>query len=360
MPEQYQQAPESAGENVDMHTNQRPDDTDADDPDAFGAGFEAPPDEGVVQGGVEAEDQGVNQPRLAEDMTQLTARDKAVVRHVVFLRLLTYSQIHRLAFPNVTDRPTVRRRIRHLERSGWIHTWEAPARHGGHTRYVHPTAIALRSVLPTATAHAAQEPWAPLVRLMVARSGRRQEFELGSDMPKWLAHQREVNHLVASIATAPERRLVWASSWDCPFPARFGMFTLPQPDYVLVEEVDGVPQLVFGEHDRASEPVERFVRRKVALYRSLAAFPEVCERLFGLRTFRVHVTAIDPITQHPIARLRALMDATRAHGASDIFRLTLGGWLFAYPSAPIWFAPTTAPMTESPAFRENATKLIAA
>jgi hypothetical protein len=186
----------------------------------------------------------------------------------------------------------------------------------------------------------------------------RRELELGAAAPKWLAHQREVNHLVTSIATAPERRIVWASSWDCPFPSRFGMFTLPQPDYVLVEDCGGMPRLLFGEHDRASEPVDRFVARKVALYSALAAFPEVCEQLFGIRSFVVHVTTIDPISQRPIARLRALMEATRTYGAPDIFRFTLGGWLFVNPAAPIWFPASGTPAMESPSWSDHAAALV--
>jgi len=324
-------------------------------PEAFGARFEAPPDEGGVQG----TDAGAERPVATVDLARLTARDRAAIQSTVLLRLVTYDQLHHLAFPTVADKPTVRRRIRHIERAGWIKTWEAPARHGGHTRYVHPTKEALRFVLPACAARTATEAWAPLVKRIVPRSTRR-ALDLGRAAPKWLAHQREVNHLITAIATAPKRRVVWASSWDCPFPSRFGMFTLPQPDYVLVEEVGGVPLLIFGEHDRASEPVDRFVRRKIALYSALAAFPEVCEELFGIRAFRVYVTSIDPITQHPITRLRALMEATRAHGGPDIFRFSLGGWFYASPAAPVWFTPASAPATESPAWPAHASTLIAA
>jgi hypothetical protein len=121
-----------------------------------------------------------------------------------------------------------------------------------------------------------------------------------------------------------------------------------------------MPRLIFGEHDRASEPVDRFVARKVALYSALAAFPEVCEQLFGVRSFSVLVTTIDPIAQHPIARLRALSEATRVHGAPDIFRFTLGGWLHAYPSAPVWFTASDTPATESVAWSDHAPTLVAA
>jgi hypothetical protein len=158
-------------------------------------------------------------------------------------------------------------------------------------RGTHPTATAIRAFLPTL---APETPWAPLVGRMIPRSQRR-PLELASSTPKWLPHQREVNHLLASIVTSPERRVLWASSWDCPFPSRAGMFVLPQPDYVVVEEVGGAPRLVFGEHDRGSEPLDRFAARKVALYSALAEFPDVCEQQFGIASFRVHVTVTDPL-----------------------------------------------------------------
>lgn len=359
MSEQYQPpADDGAGEPENV-INQERATGDARDADAFGAGFGAPPDQSEVQSGVRGGEEGRERPPSTADFTRLTARDRAVVHDAVLLRLLTYEQVHRRFFDNVGDRTTVRRRLRHLERAGWLHSWEEPTRRGGHTRYIHPTAIALRSVLPTCVTRAETEPWAPLVKLMVPRSARR-ELGLEEAAPKWLAHQREVNHLVTSLVTVPPRRIVWASSWDCPFPSRAGMFTLPQPDYVLVEDYGGMPRLIFGEHDRASEPVDRFVARKVALYSALAAFPEVCEQLFGVRSFSVFVTTIDPIAQHPIARLRALSEATRVHGAPDIFRFTLGGWLHAYPSAPVWFTASDTPATESVAWSDHAPALVAA
>jgi hypothetical protein len=269
--------------------------------------------------------------------------------------VLTYDQLHRLAFAS-SDHSITRRRIRHLARTGWLSTWEAPSLRGGHRRYAHPSADAIRTMLPRLAADAA---WAPLIRRMVPRSQRR-PLILGDRAPKWLAHQREVNHLVTSMVTSPERRILWASSWDCPFPSRVSMFTLPQPDYVLVEEVDGVPQLVFGEHDRGHEPLDRFVARKIALYSALAEFPEVCEQQFGIATFRVDVTAIDPLRRAPIARLRSLIDAAKSSMRPDIFRFTLGGWLYADPSAAIWFSTDGPPQSDSVACSDHAASLGAA
>jgi hypothetical protein len=312
-------------------------------PDAFGAIAEPPGDQGGFRGGVRAT---VTVP-VDLDLAALTQRDVTIIRHLVLLRVLTYDQIHRLAFAP-SDPSITRRRIRHLARSGWLSTWEAPSLRGGHARYAHPSASAIRACLPTLAADAS---WAPLIRRMVPRS--RRPLTLGDTAPKWLAHQREVNHLVTSIVTSPERRILWASSWDCPFPSRVGMFTLPQPDSVLVEEVDGTPHLIFGEHDRGHEPIDRFIARKIALYSALAEFPEVCEQQFGIATFRVDVTVIDPLRRAPIARLRSLLDAAQSSIRPDIFRFTLGGWLYAYPNAPIWFDVTRPPDHDSAAWPDH-------
>ncbi|MEK6371211.1 MAG: replication-relaxation family protein [Acidobacteriota bacterium] len=287
------------------------------------------------------------------DVASLTARDVAVLRSVVLLRVLTYEQLHRLAFA-AADPSIARRRIRHLARAGWLATWEAPSRRGGHVRYAHPTAAAIRAILPTLTPDAS---WAALVASMVPRSERR-PLELGAGAPKWLAHQREVNHLVTSILASPDRRVRWASSWDCPFPSRAGTFALPQPDYVLVEEVGGAPRLIFGEHDRGSEPIDRFTARKVALYGALAAFPEICEQRFGIASFRVHVSVTDPLRRAPIARLRALLDAAGSSERPEVFRVTLGGWLFASPAEAVWFGVDDPPRSTSVAWAQHAASLL--
>ena len=332
--------------------NQHSQMSDDPQPDAFEAGVQPRADQGRDQGTSPESGERALNPAPDLDIAGLSERDAAVLRAVVRLRLLTYEQLHRIAFAD-TDRSIARRRVRKLAEGGWLTTWEAPARHGGHERYAHPTAQAIRAILPTLVPDA---PWRALIERMVPRSQRR-PLELADHAPKWLAHQREVNHLLASIMTAPERRVLWASSWDCPFPSKLGMFTLPQPDYVLVEEVAGVPRLVFGEHDRGSEPVERFSARKIALYGALASFPDVCEEFFGLRSFRVHISVIDPLRRAPVARLRALMESARRSEHPDLFHFTLGGWLFASPGAPIWYVPDAAPLSDSVASKQHAPAL---
>jgi hypothetical protein len=292
-------------------------------PDAFGAVSQPPGDRGGVRGG----DRAPATSPTDRDVARLTTRDIAVIRHLVLLRVLTYDQLHRLAFAS-SDPSITRRRIRHLARTGWLSSWEAPSLRGGHTRYAHPSANAIRALLPKL---GGVEPWAPLIGHMVPRSQRR-PLMLGDRAPKWLAHQREVNHLVTSMVTSPERQILWASSWDCPFPSRISMFTMPQPDYVLVEEVNG----------------------------ALAEFPEVCEQQFGITTFRVDVTVIDPVRRAPLARLRSLLDAARSSMRPDIFRFTLGGWLYADPSAAIWFSTDGPPQSDSVACSDHAASLGAA
>jgi hypothetical protein len=288
--------------------------------------------------------------RELPQLPSVTGRDTDVVMLVMLLRLLSYDQLRRLLFPS-RDGSVLRRRGLLLEKAGWLRRWDAPRIGGGSIRYVHPTPKALRWGLESLAAGTEAEPWAPLVRLMLPRSGRKPLALGDGTIRKWLQHQREVNHLVASIATSSGRRLLWASSWDCPFPSRAGMFTLPQPDYVLVEERDGLPHLIFGEHDRGTEPVERFIARKVELYAALARFPEACEKYFGLRSFEVHVSVIDTLKTAPIARLRLLHAAADQSAVPGLFRFTLGGWLFAYPAEKIWL--TSPPESESVRWQDH-------
>lgn len=119
------------------------------------------------------------------------------------------------------------------------------------------------------------------------------------------------NHLFASIQRSG-RRILWASSRDCPFPSKKNIFTLLQPAYFLVEEVDGGKQIVVGEHDRGKESAARFIKRKVALYSTFPAIPLACAEYFSNEMFVVQISVIDAKNRQPIARLRALLDAIEA------------------------------------------------
>lgn len=289
------------------------------------------------------------------DLTTLSDRDRAALRQVVLFRILTYAQLRRIAYVGV-HASVARRRMRQLATAGWLKTHEFPQRHGGHQRYAHPATPTIKAFLAEIASSAKAEVFAPLVRLMLPPSGRR-PLELSADgPPKWLPHQREVNHLLATTLTS-RPGILWASSWDCPFPNRQGMFTLPQPDYVVVDATDGGPRLIFGEHDRGSD--KKFGERKVELYSALAQFPEACEEFFGFRSFSVHVTVIDPVRQRPIERMRELMRIAQAAGATNLFRFTLGGWLFAYGPAAIWFDAAHGPSSDSVTMRDHESHMVA-
>jgi hypothetical protein len=276
-------------------------------------------------------------------LPSLTRRDSVVVYLVVLFRLLAHGQLKELAFPHQNP-SVVRRCAGRLESTGWITRWDAAKQRGGLERYLHPTPKALSLALEQFTAGTASEPWAPLVRLMQPEKRRPLVLAPGA-RPKWLPHQREVNSLVARTMISGAHPVAWASTWDSPFPTSFGIVKLPQPDYVLVENRDGVPHLVFGEHDRGTERLETFVARKVELYAGLALFPEVCERMFGLRTFEVRVSVTDVRSQNPIARLRALAEAASRTAAP--MRYTLGGWLYAFPEHAAWFSGDAMPATDT-------------
>lgn len=261
----------------------------------------------------------------------LSLRASSLVTAAVLLRVAGYDQLRRLAYSGL-DASAVRKDVREAVAAGWLTRWSLPIPGYGRIGHVHPTARANAAVLPSFRASEASTPWAKVVERMLPSTPR--PTLVLTAVPKWFAHQREVNHLVTSIASAGTTPLRWASAWNEPFPVKLDGLTMPQPDYVLVEELAGEASLVFGEHDRGHEPIERFVARKVALYAGLAG---ACEPMLGVRSFRVDVSVIDTVSRHPLERLRQLMLATRAYGAADLFRFTLGGWLFAHGADAIWY-----------------------
>lgn len=316
-------------------------------PDAFATVANSSPVRDGVRDTPPARGEGV------ADLSSLQDRDRAALIGIVQLRLLTYAQLRAFSYPN-THPSVTRRRVNQLARAGVLSVWESPSRHGGHTRFALATPAATRAVTTDLLRTTAGEPFAPLVRLALPQTAKRALRLVERARPNWLAHQLEVNELVLRLRDAIPLR--WMSSWDCPFPTRIASFELPQPDYVVVEEHAGGPCLVFGEHDRGSEPVERFIARKVLLYAALAAFPEACAHHFGLPTFVVRVSVTDPVHRAPMRRLHDLLEATQRAGASDVanlFRFTLAGWLHAYPREPIWFAPTDAPHHVSVRWQEH-------
>ena len=311
--------------------------THARHPDAFETVTNSPQVRGAVHDRPTAAAGGV------ANLTDLPLRDHAALRLLAQLRLLTYAQLRSACYPHAHPSVT-RRRMAQLVRAGAITVWESPARTGGHTRFALPTPATLEVQLAALSRDAAVAPFGPLIALMLPQTTKRAlRLAKGVPAPNWLPHQVEVNALVLRMRdTLPLR---WLSTWDCPFPRRLASFDLPQPDYVLVEEHDAGPHLVFGEHDRGSEPIARFVERKVLLYAALAAFPEACTRYFGSSTFSVRVTVTDPVHRAPMRRLTELLEATYRAGGPDAarwFRFALAGWLHATPAGAVWLAPGDA------------------
>jgi len=303
-------------------------------PDAFVTVTNHPPVRDAIR------DSSATPTKGVANLTSLPLRDHTALRLLTQLRLLTYRQLRAACYPDAHPSVT-RRRMAQLVRAGAITVWESPTRTGGHTRYALPAPATLQAQLSALARDTAVAPFGPLIQLMLPQTTKRAlRLADGAPPPNWLAHQAEVNALVLRMRET--RPLRWLSTWDCPFPRRLASFDLPQPDYVVVEEHEAEPQLVFGEHDRGSEPIARFVERKVLLYSALAAFPEACAQHFGAARFLVRVTITDPVHRAPLRRLAELLEATyRAGGpdAANLFRFTLAGWLHAAPAETIWLAP---------------------
>jgi hypothetical protein len=244
--------------------------------------------------------------------------------------------VERLVFAGCSD-GIARRRIRTLQERGWVTTWEEPSVRGGHARYVLPSHAGLARGLDELSAEALSSPAVRVVQRMTPAAERTPLELVPGVAPAFLAHQREVNHLLISFERSPAFRIVWASSWDRPLPSTDSGLPLPQPDYVAVFAGRDGPRLVFGEHDRGHESLVHFTTAKVDRYAALAVMPDVCERLFGFRTFEVWVTVIDARFRHPVRRLRELARVATAGGAASVMRFALGGWVFDAPADAVWF-----------------------
>jgi hypothetical protein len=266
-------------------------------------------------------------------------RDAALLLLIVRLRIASIQQLAQAAFSSVSI-VVARRRLRALQHDGWIRVWDRPVASGGAPRYVYPTAKALGWAYPRLIELTRGTAAEQLVRLMIPDSAKRlTQLESGSE-PQWFAHQDEINRLVLSRLRVAGHKLLWASSWDCPFPDQLNGLKAPQPDYVLVTLPDGRPPLLtFGEHDRATEPMTRWLE-KLAAY---AAAREMSEELFGHAEFTIEVTVTDPLRRSPHRRVREILDAVRASECHRFVHVTLAGWAHAFPAGRIWFSAKNAP-----------------
>jgi hypothetical protein len=290
-------------------------------------------------------------PSLRTTSEVLAPNDRDVLAWVVLLRFASYRQLQALAGG---DRhvSTLRKRIGDLIERGFLTPWDRPGRGRRGQRYVLPTITTLRRLLPYLREATTHQVFAPLIAEMLPQ--QRRPFELAQkDLKKWLPHQLEVNELVARIVrTRPS--ILFASTWEAPFPTTLDFVDAPQPDYVLVEKEHGVPIVVFGEHDRGTGSIATFIKRKLDLYAALASFPDVCGKKLGVASFRVDIAVIDVEAQNPMRRLRAMIEAAEASTHPDLFRFTFGGWLYAYTNENVWFSASRVPVKDSIHFPDHA------
>ncbi|HET8797635.1 MAG TPA: replication-relaxation family protein [Thermoanaerobaculia bacterium] len=282
--------------------------------------------------GVEAHARSSQSPTAT--MGPARARDAVLLLLIVRLRIASIQQLAAAVFPNVSA-VVARRRLRALQHGGWLRTWDRPVARGGAPRYVYPTAKALKwaygRLEELARGTAAETV---VLRMIPASTKRLVQLEAGAE-PQWFAHQDEINRLLLARAAVAGPTLVWASSWDCPLPDQLNGLKAPQPDYVLVTQGgDEGPLLIFGEHDRATEPTARWAE-KLAAY---VAARELSESHFGHAAFLLDITVSDPIRRAPLRRIRELANVVREAGCEHFVRLTLAGWLHALPNGRIWFA----------------------
>lgn len=236
-------------------------------------------------------------------------RDRAILLRLARLRVLSLAELQALVFCG-RDRSRLSRRLSRLEEAGWIQRWEEPRARGGRFRLVVPTATGLAWALGQLSETTRDTREARLVSTML-RAGRMAPLVLPPGrVPAFLPHLRDVNALLVTALANPALRVAWASSWPRAFPSSPAR-RFPAPDGVLVlAPHDGSRQLVFLEHDRATESLRSFARTKLERYRLLATQPGTLEELTGHRAFRVLVTVGgDPAVAS--GRLRALRRLVR-------------------------------------------------
>lgn len=280
--------------------------------------------------------------RSRRQLSTLSARDRAVLLALARCRILSFDQLRRLVFVDRSPQ-RVGQCLAALEAGGWLRIWEDVSKIGGRPRYALPTRRALAFAQVVLSAESIDAPSARLAALLLRSTPRRPLVLTPRATPAFLAHQRECNDLLIGFGRIPQARLLWATSFDRPFPHAAHGITFPQPDYILVIEDAAGPALVFGEHDRGHESLVHFRRTKAERYAALAARPQLMRALFGFERFSVWVTVLDARAGAPLRRLRSLVAVARASAASDVMAYTLAGWVATTPGAPIWFCDGAMP-----------------
>jgi len=272
----------------------------------------------------------------------LEVRDGEILRSLALCRILSYGQIAGLHFPG--QLATARRRMRRLERAGWVSLFEERALRGGHPRYVLPTSRALRWAFDAITAEAVGTSSEHLTREVLRQQSREGLVLRSTGTPPFLPHQREIGSILVALRRSYGLGVVFSCAFARPFPLEVNGVSLPQPDFILVAAPFGrEPVLLLGEHDRGTEPVARFGRRKVDAYEQLIVRHQLLSKLTGFDSFRVLITVTDPIHRRPLDRLTALAAQIRSRGGDSTYALAPAGWVAASPEGPVWFLAGNPP-----------------
>jgi len=256
-------------------------------------------------------------------------RDRAILLRLARLRVLSLAELQALVFLG-RDRSRLSRRLSRLEEAGWLQRWEEPRARGGRFRFVVPTSTGLAWALARLSETTKDTREARLVSTML-RAGRMAPLVLPPGrIPSFLPHLRDVNALLVAALRSSALHVAWASSWPRAFPSAPAR-RLPVPDGVLVlAPHDGSRQLVFLEHDRATESLRSFSRTKLERYRLLASRPGILEELTGYRAFRVLVTVGgDP--SDVSGRIRALRRLVRKAFAERFIQVASAADALASP-----------------------------
>ncbi len=305
----------------------------------------APPTPTVVRTGDQdtaAEEVSVQEATAPPPTEGLEVRDGEVLRSLALCRILSYAQIAALHFPG--QLATARRRMRRLARAGWVTLFEERTLRGGHPRYALPTTRALRWAFDAIAAEATGTPSERLVQEVLRQQSREGLVLRSPGTPPLLPHQREIGNLVVALRRCYRLGVGFSCSFARPFPLVVNGVSLPQPDFILVAAPFGrEPVLFLGEHDRGTEPVARFGRRKVDAYEQLYVRPPLLRKLTGFSTFHVLVTVSDPVHRHPMDRLAALATQIRRRGGDSTYALAPAGWVAASPDGRVWFTADQPP-----------------
>ena len=279
-----------------------------------------------------------------------TARDHAVIVTLAQLRTLTTAQLASAFFAGVHP-SAVRRRVRRLAALGWVVAMPSPRQAPDLSQQVTLTTKGWRWARDQLIGASRTTAWAPLVAriLPTGRPLQRQDARRPTGVTS--AHDREVTTLALAWHGQTRWPVRWLSTWERCLPPRIAGLLLPQPDYILILELATGPALILGEHDRTSDSRGRFARTKIQPYAALARLPRLCLELFGLPTFAVWVSVVDPIRLNPVRRVQQLAADARTAGMGQQMAFALAGEAVATPSLSIWRpaeAWVTAPRWTAP------------